>query len=121
MHASRANPLLQQGHWIQLAVAEAETDTLIGDVGVFLSKDGSEAEIGVTIAPGHQRKGHASRAIQLATQLVFDLTEASVVKAWADAKNTASRMMLQKAGFTFTSMETNDGIYEAAFEQLRST
>lgn len=41
-------PLFVPGGWVQLGIAEAETDRLVGDVGIFLSADGLTGELGFT-------------------------------------------------------------------------
>lgn len=48
------------GGWIQLAIADAASDELAGDVGLFLSLDCTFAELGFTLARSEQGKGHAT-------------------------------------------------------------
>jgi RimJ/RimL family protein N-acetyltransferase len=87
------------GGWIQLAIAEAETDTLIGDLGLFLDADLTKGEIGFTLSSGAQGSGHATRATQAAIELIFASSPASEVRAVTDARNESSVRVLERAGF----------------------
>ncbi len=54
---------LRAGDWIQLAIAEASSSSLIGDIGLFLEADGSTAEVGFTLcreAHGRVPSGRAN-------------------------------------------------------------
>src|SRR5512139_1476283 len=42
--------LFTPGDWIQLGIAERESDQLIGDIGIFVSADELTGEIGFTLA-----------------------------------------------------------------------
>ena len=39
-------PFPHPGHWVQIGIAEPESQRLIGDIGVFLDLDATSAEIG---------------------------------------------------------------------------
>jgi RimJ/RimL family protein N-acetyltransferase len=85
--------------WVQLAIAAEATDELLGDVGLFLSADHSAVEVGFTLARHHHGRGHATRAVALATDLAFTLTTISEVRAFTEARNALSVAVLQRAGF----------------------
>lgn len=112
-------PLMRPGHWTQIAVADEVSDALLGDMGLHLSDDGKTAEIGITLSIGAQGKGHATRAVAMAIQLLFDTTDITRIRAWADTRNTASRALMIRAGFVQTGIEVTDGVKEAAFELKR--
>ena len=114
-HMASIDPLLRPGHWTQIAIAQTATDDLIGDMGLYLSNDGLEAEIGITLARSSHGQGHAMRACQLAVGLLFDRTAITRINAFADARNTASRRLCDRLGFTFVGSETTDGVEEAVF------
>ncbi|MCG9895009.1 MAG: GNAT family N-acetyltransferase [Fimbriimonadaceae bacterium] len=99
------------GNWIQLALAESGSDLLIGDVGLYLSDDGSFAELGFTLAREHQGKGHATRAAELAVQLALRHPTLAEVRAVTDELNKASVAVLMRAGFRHT------GSHEAVFKE----
>ncbi len=87
------------GRWIQLAIAHAASDALLGDMGLFLSEDRSYGEIGFTLCAAAQGQGHATRAALAATELLFALTEAREVRGITDARNRPSARVLERAGF----------------------
>lgn len=95
MHAA---PLLQPATWCQLGIADAATDTLIGDIGLLLSRDQAQAEIGFSLARPWQGRGLATAAVQAAIALVFEYTPAARVIAAVDARNTASIRLLERLG-----------------------
>ncbi len=86
-------------HWVQIAVADESTDSLLGDLGVWLSQDRTEAELGVTIAPAAQGRGIGRSAMRAGLALLFADPAVTCVRASADARNTPSRRMLAAAGF----------------------
>jgi RimJ/RimL family protein N-acetyltransferase len=87
------------GQWIQLAIAQAASDELLGDVGLFLSEDLSYGEIGFTLCAAAHGQGHATRAAIAATELLFALTGAREVRGITDARNSPSARVLGRAGF----------------------
>jgi aminoglycoside 6'-N-acetyltransferase len=93
------------GDWIQLGIAEAASDLLIGDLGLFLDGDGRTAEIGFTLNRDEQGRGHATRAVLIAVGLVFAATASTGIRAVTDARNLASIGVLERAGFRFASQQ----------------
>jgi RimJ/RimL family protein N-acetyltransferase len=96
-------PLLQCGHWSQVAVTRTADDTLCGDLGLFMSDDAAQAEIGFTLAREHQGQGLATRAVRLALAMLFGRTPVTRVVAITDARNAPSIALLQRLGFALTS------------------
>jgi len=90
---------LLPGHWIQLAVASAASDLLLGDVGLYLSEDSTFAELGFTLASAHHRQGHATRAAALAVQQALRVPAVREVRAVTDQLNHASISVLTRAAF----------------------
>ncbi len=101
--------LFAPGKWCQIAIAEAHTLTLIGDIGLCLSDDGQRAEIGFTLNPQAQRCGLATAAVRLAVQLVFDQTTATQVQGITDTRNVPSIRLLERIGMRH--VETRDTIF----------
>ena len=64
-------PLFTPGDWVQLGIAEPESDQLLGDIGIFLSADGLTGEVGFTLAPAAQGRGIATAAVRQALQVLF--------------------------------------------------
>ncbi len=87
------------GHWLQLAIADAADDSLLGDIGVWLSHDRSEAELGITLAPAIQGRGIGRSAMRVACAMLFTDPAVARIHANADARNLPCRRMLVAAGF----------------------
>lgn len=94
-----AAPLFAPGQWIQLGIAEAESDSLIGDIGIHLSNDGLTGEIGFTLEPASQGRGIAAAAVHQALQVLFASTEVEHVLGITDSRNAASVRLLERLGF----------------------
>ena len=85
--------------WIQLGIAQEDCDLLVGDVGLFVSEAGDWAEIGISFAKAYQGKGLASEALELLIALVFRHTPCESIRGVADARNLASRRLVERLGF----------------------
>lgn len=96
----RAVPLFPVGTWVQLGIADAETDRLIGDVGVAVSLDGETAEVGISVATTAQGSGRAADALGAGIQLVFERTAVRRVVAVTDERNAAAIKLLNRVGMT---------------------
>lgn len=96
---------LRPGDWIQLAIADAEMDRLIGDIGLFLDTGGQIAEIGFTLSRDAQGRGHATRAVLAALRTLYDCAEVDTVRAVTDARNHPSVAVLERAGCTRSAVQ----------------
>lgn len=94
-----AAPLFAPGLWVQLGIAEAASDGLVGDVGVHLSDDGLTGEVGFTLAPASQGRGIATAAVRQALQLLAARTQVVQVLGITDSRNAASIRLLERLGF----------------------
>lgn len=94
-------PLFTPGQWIQLGIAEPETDALVGDIGLHLSEDGASGEVGFTLQPSAQGRGLAGRAVREAIQLLFAATSVTRVFGITDERNLPSIRLLTRLGFDF--------------------
>ena len=101
LHQMQSAPLFAPDQWIQLGIAEPESDLLVGDVGLYLSADQLFGEIGYTLQPGAQGRGLASRAVTEAIRMLFEVTQATHVRAITDERNAASIRLLERVGFRF--------------------
>ncbi|WP_286263618.1 GNAT family N-acetyltransferase [Thalassotalea atypica] len=86
------------GHWFQLAIVEHSSGQLLGDLAVHFI-DNQQVEIGFTIAPEHQNKGVATRAIKRLLSYFFVEQDVHRITAITDSKNLASVRLLEKTGF----------------------
>lgn len=88
------------GTWLQLAVVETATGTLIGDCGLhFRPDDTRQMELGVTFAPSHQRRGLATEALNCVLGYAFDVLGKHRVSAVTDAENVAAAALFRRLGF----------------------
>ncbi|MBB5019817.1 RimJ/RimL family protein N-acetyltransferase [Chitinivorax tropicus] len=92
-------PLFAPGQWVQLGIAEPASDVLIGDIGLYLSADGSYGEIGFTLQPSAQGRGIASLAVREALDLLFTATGITRVLGITDVRNRPSIRLLERLGF----------------------
>ena len=98
--------LLHREDWsegVQLAVAAAEDDSLIGDLYVRDNQD--SMEIGFTIAPEYARQGYAAEAVNGLIDHIRRLTDKPVI-AETDPDNVSAIRVLKKLSFE------NEGQYE---------
>lgn len=91
-------PLFRAGHWVQLAMEDSASRSLIGDLGVFISTDEQQAEIGFTLSRHAQGMGLATRAILLAIPFIFASTPIQQMVAITDTRNLASIRLLERVG-----------------------
>jgi RimJ/RimL family protein N-acetyltransferase/uncharacterized protein YhfF len=105
-------PLFTRAAWVQLGIAELQSDALVGDIGLYLSADASTAEVGFTLRPSLQGRGLAGRAVREALGLLFAATEVTHVVGITDERNLASIRLLERLGFKYR--ETRDVVFRGA-------
>lgn len=105
LHATCTVTDLIAGDWIQLGIADAKADELLGDLGLFLAHDGQWAELGFTLERQSQGQGHASRAVRLAIELVLAASSVGEIRAVTDVRNLASIKVLDRTGFRFAARQ----------------
>lgn len=87
------------GAWTQFGVRLRAGGALVGDCGVKVGADDPrQAEMGVSIAPGHQGKGYATEAQRAVLDLLFNSMDKHRVFASADPRNTASVALMKRLG-----------------------
>jgi aminoglycoside 6'-N-acetyltransferase len=110
--------------WVQLTLEERGTGELIGDVGMSPA-DGEPGvlKIGYTVSPIYQGKGIATEAVRALIGYAFERLGADVVRIYADADNTASIRVAEKAGLTFIERfeghDENERWYAVRYEIRR--
>jgi RimJ/RimL family protein N-acetyltransferase len=89
----------EPGGWVQFSVEERDRGRLVGDVGLSPA-DGEPGviKVGYTISPAFQRQGYATEAVGALVGYALEALDASVVRAYADADNTASRRVAERVG-----------------------
>jgi aminoglycoside 6'-N-acetyltransferase len=109
---------LVPGNWHQVAIASAGDDALIGDMGVWVSVDRLQAELGLSINPRHQGKGYGTQAVRALVHLLFSTTPVSEVIAHADIRNLPCLALLARSGMRYRSASTAEYKGEMCTEQL---
>jgi [ribosomal protein S5]-alanine N-acetyltransferase len=104
-----AAPFPHPGHWVQIGIAEPESQRLIGDIGVFLDLDASGAEIGFTLARIAQGRGVATAAVRRVVELIFKCSAAERVIGITDARNLPSMRLMERVGMRRT--ETRQTVF----------
>lgn len=96
----REGRLPSPGDWLQLAVRETASGTLLGDLALHrLDEQPRTFEVGVTLARSLQGQGIASEALSALLDFVFDREEAHRVVAFCDSRNESVARLLTRVGF----------------------
>lgn len=90
------------GTWRQLAIADLKSDLLIGDMGVWLSPDCLQAEIGLSLTPSAQGHGYGTECVHGLIGLLFSATGVTEVVASSDVRNLACLAALARSGMRHT-------------------
>lgn len=116
--------LLEPGQWTQLGLARRESDLLIGDIGVHMSEDIEDAELGITLASGVQGKGLGFEAVELVCDWLFAQSRISRIVAITHVENERALALLSRTAFVHThdTREKIEGVAvpERWFERRRS-
>jgi RimJ/RimL family protein N-acetyltransferase len=88
------------GTWFQLAIVVATTGVLVGDCGLYCRQDEPrQMDLGITLAPAHQRHGYATEAIECLLGFVFGRLGKHRVAAVTDAENRPAASLFRRLGF----------------------
>lgn len=92
-----------EGDWLQIAIAHATDDRLLGDIGLLHEAPG-RVQLGFTLARAAQGRGWAQAALQpLCTRLgTLGFTH---LRAISDSRNAPSLRLLQRLGFVEAARE----------------
>lgn len=105
--------------WVQLAIADAGDDQLIGDIGLCLrARPPSEipgadthplgAWMGITLHPGWRGRGLGREAFVALQDFLLEAGGLLEVECWVDARNTASIQLLEASGMRRFCSEVRD-------------
>jgi RimJ/RimL family protein N-acetyltransferase len=89
--------------WYSHLIVDTETDTVVGFGGYKGPPVDGEVEIGYSVAPSHQRRGHATAA----AHLLIDRARAAgvtLVCAYTLPEPNASTRVLARCGLTMTEV-----------------
>jgi RimJ/RimL family protein N-acetyltransferase len=85
--------------WQQLGIHPREGGRLLGDVGFrVLPEEPRQVEIGITVAPEHQRRGIGTEAVRGVLDYLFGSLSMHRAFASVDPRNTASIGLFESLG-----------------------
>ena len=87
------------GTWFQIAIADKQSDSLLGDCALHFLDDDRQVEIGFSLAPEHQGQGLAQEVVTRLLDYVFTEMGKHRVIAITDAVNTPAKKLLRNLGF----------------------
>ena len=91
--------LLLPGDWLQIAIAEKQTNLLVGDIGIhLLAGDPTALEIGFTLARREQGKGYGYEAANALIKRLFNEAPIKRIIGITDERNVPSSSMTMPAG-----------------------
>jgi len=97
--------------WFQLAICLRTSGELIGDLGLhFIGPENHETEIGITIAPAHQKHGFASEALRAVTDHVLGKMRKRRIVAEIDPSNRASIALMKSLGMKKQANSQKTGV-----------
>ena len=83
-----------------LGIEERASWKVVGDLWVYLIENDRMASVAIRLAPSRQGRGYGIEALTAMTRFCFDHTELRRLWTKVDVRNTASRRMLEKCGYT---------------------
>lgn len=91
--------LPREGEWLNLGVEVKEEGVLIGEIGLaMLSETNRHCEIGYVFDSAFSGYGYATEATAFVVEVAFTVLNAHRVSARLDARNLASRRLLERLG-----------------------
>lgn len=99
VHSQAGLSIPNVGNWLQLAVIEKQSGTLLGDVAIH-NVSGTCFELGFTISPLYQGHGIAKEAVARVIQFLTEEVEVREFVASTDSRNEPSKGLLKTLGFS---------------------
>ena len=107
-----AQPFGEVGEWIQLAIADAADDRLLGDIGLHVEEpDGRQAEFGITLAAEAQGRGLATEAARAVVEGLRAHTDVRRLVGICEVQNTPSARLLERLGMALEREEGGELYY----------
>jgi RimJ/RimL family protein N-acetyltransferase len=108
------------GAWMQVAALDRASGELVGDCAVHVLADQPRtAEVGVTLAPGHQGAGLATEALGAIVATLFADHRMHRVIAQTDDRNTAVHRLLERLGFRCEARHVEADWFKGEWTTLR--
>ncbi|HET7162719.1 MAG TPA: GNAT family N-acetyltransferase [Rhodanobacteraceae bacterium] len=99
------------GAWWQRAIRLRDSDELIGDLGLHFV-DGATVELGISLAPAHQRQGYAREAVEVMFDFVFGGLHKKRVIALVAPRNLMCMRLLEGLGMHRGAVQAGDVEFE---------
>lgn len=93
--------------WMQLAIDDADSGSVIGDLAVGLSFGGRSAELGWTVDADQRGRGVASEATSALAAWLFETVGVTRISAMTHPENTASVRIAERLGMVFEGHTRN--------------
>ncbi|MDJ0377961.1 GNAT family N-acetyltransferase [Cryobacterium sp. PH31-L1] len=90
--------VLEVGQWLVLAIEEAASALVIGEV-LLKNGDDHRAEIGYVLRADRQGRGLATEAVRAMLDLAVNILQVTTIDATVVDGNAASRRLLERLGF----------------------
>jgi RimJ/RimL family protein N-acetyltransferase len=92
----------QAGEGLHLLMVDAETDDLLGSIGVHdINRIDRRCDIGYWLAREARGRGVMTRAVTLLSEWAFDNLPVERIEITIEPSNAASRAVAERAGYTF--------------------
>lgn len=99
--------------WWQRAIRLRDSGELIGDLGLHFMDD-KTVEVGISLAPAHQRQGYAREALEVMLDFVLGGLRKQHVKALVDPRNFMCMRLLEGLGMHRGADQDGDAMFELA-------
>lgn len=99
--------------WWQRAIRLRDSGELIGDLGLHFLGDGS-VELGISLAPAQQRRGHAREALEVMLDFVFGGLRKPRVVARVAPRNFMCMRLLEGLGMRRCPDQDGDAMFTLA-------
>lgn len=100
-----AAEFFRPGTWFQIGIADRDTNSLLGDIGICVRHDEVEAEIGFSLRRQSHGLGLGSEAVREAISYIFDSAKCDQVIAITDTRNLSAIRLLEGLGMQRTSTD----------------
>jgi len=98
------------GTWWQRAIRLRESGTLIGDLGLHFMDDAT-VEMGISLAPAHQRQGYAREALEVMLDFVFGGLRKQRAMAFVEPRNFMCMRLLEGLGMRRDADQDGDAMF----------
>ncbi|RNL60109.1 GNAT family N-acetyltransferase [Arthrobacter oryzae] len=89
-----------EGKGLSFAIADAESDTAVGTIGLWLQNmSAGRATVGYSVAPAHRGRGIASSALKALTAFTWTIPTLHRIELYIEPWNSNSSRVAEASGF----------------------